>query len=62
VSIYDVLGRLTRTLADGTLPPGTHVLQWDGRAQSGERTAAGIYFVRMAAGDFRALQKTVLLR
>jgi hypothetical protein len=62
VAVYDVLGRRIRTLAAGRLPAGTHVRDWDGRSESGERVAAGIYFVRMVAGEFHETQKTVLLR
>lgn len=43
VSIFDVRGRLVRTL----LPShGTSAIVWDGRGSSGARVAAGVYFAR----------------
>ena len=62
LAVYDVLGRKIRTIVNGPLPAGSHARDWDGRAESGERVASGIYFVRMEAGDFRESRKTVRLR
>lgn len=53
--IYDVAGRLTRTLHDGPLPAGRHALTWDGRGENGRTVGAGVYFYRLRAGaeEFR---------
>ena len=55
-------GQLVRTLADEHAAAGTHTIGWDGTDSSGDRVARGVYFVRMAAGDFRASEKIVLLK
>jgi hypothetical protein len=34
---------------------------WSGRSDAGERVSAGVYFVRMSAGDFGATRKIVVL-
>jgi len=47
VAVYDVAGRRIRTLAGGTREAGRYAFVWDGRSESGERAAAGIYFVRL---------------
>jgi hypothetical protein len=45
VKIYDVTGRLVRTLANGQLfAAGPHELQWDGVDNSGRQVARGVYF------------------
>jgi len=49
LAIYDVAGRLVRTLADETFEPGRHVRPWDGVTNAGARATAGVYFVRMTA-------------
>jgi hypothetical protein len=62
--IFDVAGRVVRTLADREVPPGEYRIAWDGRTDAGLRAASGVYFVRMEArgGDaFRATRKLVLL-
>jgi hypothetical protein len=60
--IYDVRGRLVRTLIDDFLPPESHRLLWDGLNNQGERVATGIYFLRMVAGATVQVQKMVLLK
>ena len=60
--IYDARGRQLRTLHDATMPPGQHVIRWDGRSSSGSRSASGIYWMRIEAGSVRRSLKIVLLR
>ena len=46
--IYDVSGRLVRTLADGQLfQAGTRSLHWDGLDNAGRNVARGVYFVHV---------------
>ena len=40
--MYDVNGRLVRTLQPGTLAAGVHALDWDGRDPSGAHVPAGV--------------------
>ncbi len=47
VGVYDMLGRLVKTLASGMHVAGGHVLDWDGTDNSGASVEAGIYFARM---------------
>ncbi|MBK7366331.1 MAG: hypothetical protein IPJ04_00095 [Candidatus Eisenbacteria bacterium] len=47
--VYDVAGRLVRTLQRGTLTAGAHELEWDGNTDAGRAAEAGLYFVRMTA-------------
>lgn len=43
LSVFDVSGRLIRTLVDGSLPPGKHEVVWDGRDASGRDVGSGTY-------------------
>jgi hypothetical protein len=61
IRVYDVAGRLVRTLVNGTLPAGPHSIIWDGRNQDGRRVASSVYFYRMVAGSFTSQRKAVLL-
>ena len=49
VKVYDVAGRVVRTLFDGSLNAGRHGIVWDGRDGAGSGAAVGIYFVRADA-------------
>jgi predicted outer membrane repeat protein len=61
--IFDVTGRLVRTLLDGELkPPGTYRACWDGRSSKGRAAAPGVYFCELSAGSARRMQRIVLLR
>jgi hypothetical protein len=60
--VYGPSGRLVKTLVDGELTPGEHVIHWDGTDNHGNRAASGVYFVRLVAGENRASRKVVLLK
>jgi flagellar hook assembly protein FlgD len=60
--IYDVSGRLVRTLVDGSLGKGVHELLWDGRDDNGDILASGVYFYRFVLDDFEKTKKMILLR
>lgn len=55
--IYDTAGRLVRTLADQSFAPGEHSVDWRGDDDAGGRVRAGVYFVRINAGDFQATRR-----
>jgi hypothetical protein len=60
--IYDVAGRLVRTLVDRELIAGEHVVTWRGDDNSGRRVASGIYNCRLEAGEFEGSQKVLLAK
>jgi hypothetical protein len=62
LEIFDVTGRLVRTLYQGTLAAGTHELTWDSRDNSGRTAATGLYFCRMVSPTFEAAQKMLLVK
>jgi len=62
LDIYDLLGRRVRTLAEGLLDAGKHSAVWDGRNESGQPAAGGIYFYRITAAGKESIRKMVLLR
>jgi hypothetical protein len=59
--VYDVGGRLVRTLVQKTLPAGMHRVIWDGRDLDGRRVTSGVYFYRLEAGAFVQVKRMVLL-
>jgi photosystem II stability/assembly factor-like uncharacterized protein len=50
LSIYDVAGRLVRTLEGGSRGAGLHEVRWDGRNEDARIVAAGTYFAALEAG------------
>jgi hypothetical protein len=62
IEVYDVAGRRVVSIVDGDFPEGWHTVQWDGTDETGLTVGAGIYFVKMTAGDFRATTKVLPVR
>lgn len=58
--VYDVRGRLLRTLETGALPVGNHVRIWDRRDESGAHVRRGVYVVRLGASGVTVARKLVL--
>jgi alpha-tubulin suppressor-like RCC1 family protein len=57
--VYDAAGRLVRTLLDEPRPAGRYSLAWDGTSDRGTRSAACVYFVRLAT-PWGTMNRTVL--
>ncbi len=57
VRVYDVTGRLVRTLLARTLPAGEHRAVWDGTSEEGHLAGAGVYFYTFQAGSARETHK-----
>ncbi len=71
IRVHDIAGRVVRTLLDDECVAGEHAATWNGRTDTGDRAASGVYFIRMDAapsdsGPNRAYesrqQKLVLLK
>lgn len=62
LKIFDLRGRLVRTIATGALEAGVLRFSWFGRDDEGSRVASGIYFARLTGSDFQQTRKLVVLR
>jgi len=60
--VFDVTGRMVRTLIRGELPGGEHVAAWDGTTDLGAPVASGIYFYRLVGPDGVQEKSMVLMR
>lgn len=60
VEVFDASGRLVRTLNSGELGAGRHSFTWDRHDRSGRSVAAGVYVLRLTAGDEQAAVRAVL--
>ncbi len=60
--VFDVSGKVVKTLADGVESAGQKSAQWDGRNESGNQVSTGVYFCRLTAGSFVETKKMVLLK
>jgi flagellar basal-body rod modification protein FlgD len=60
--VFDLSGRIVRTLANGARPAGEGTLTWNGTDDAGRRVAAGIYVVRLDAPGFHEERRIVRMR
>jgi photosystem II stability/assembly factor-like uncharacterized protein len=57
IAVFDVLGRIVSTLADGNLNPGVYSVNWDASDYP-----SGVYYYKLEAGDYSETKKMVLLK
>jgi hypothetical protein len=62
LSVFNVLGQRVRVLMDGWSPAGSHQVRWDGRDDSGNRAASGLYLYRFQAEGYQATRRMLLTR
>jgi len=62
LEVYDVKGRLVRTLGDRVFSAGSHSVLWDGRNRQGGETASGLYFFRLTTNEETQTHKMLLVR
>ncbi len=62
LAVYNILGQEVIRLTDGDFPAGHHQVTWNGRDRDGRPAASGVYLYRIAAGDFQASRKMVLMK
>jgi hypothetical protein len=62
IAIYDVTGRLVRTLLDAKPPVGAHEVTWDGRDDTGQGLGSGMYFVRLTSRETIETRKVLIAK
>jgi len=62
IRVYDMLGRMVRSLANSQQAAGYHSIQWDAASDKNEPASAGIYIYTIQAGEFSHYRKMVLLK
>jgi len=62
LKIFDVSGRLIRTLVDEKRPAGPHSVRWDGRDGNGRAVASGVYFYSLTAPGVDENRRMILVK
>lgn len=62
LKIYDIAGRLVRTLEKGPRGVGSHAIVWDGRDDQGRPVCNGIYLYQLKTGRQLLTRKFTLIR
>lgn len=61
LEVYDICGRLVRSLVSEHLEPGEHSVIWDRGGTAGTGSGPGVYFVRLRTESGETVARMVLL-
>ena len=62
VTVYDMIGRVVKTLLNGQHTAGYKSIQWNASNNRDQTVSAGLYLYKIQAGEFRQTKKMVLLK
>ena len=62
IVVYDLLGRLIRTVFKGLEMPGSYRIVWDGQNDRGWAVPTGVYIIEFSTDGFTQRRKAVLVR
>jgi hypothetical protein len=61
LQVFDVAGRLVRTLEDGYRNAGAHLVTWDRKTDDGRRAGSGVYFIKLERPTGTDMQKLLVI-
>jgi len=61
VGVFNVAGRLVKTLAAGSQSAGTYTVTWDGSDNAGVRMAPGVYFLKARVGGDSSVNRVIYI-
>lgn len=61
IDIFDINGRLIKSLAKGYFESGSQKITWDGTDQQGNMVKSGHYFCRVLTSEFLETHKLILI-
>jgi hypothetical protein len=66
ITIYDINGKLVRTLVSEQRSAGNHIVKWNAKNDLGSRLTCGVYFYRMKVSDsgngFQQTNRMILIK
>jgi flagellar hook assembly protein FlgD len=62
ICVYNVLGQRIKSVYSNSVFSGIKTVDWDGTDTYNRRVPAGVYFIRIIAGNQTAVRKVVILR
>ncbi len=62
LSIYDVQGRIVKTMLNKNLSAGNYLYKWDGKNDSGIPVSSGVYIANLHVNEQMSSVKVLLLK
>jgi hypothetical protein len=62
LSIYDISGKIVKTLVNENKKPGDYIVSWDGKDKNKRTVAKGVYFYTLNTKERREQKKLLMLK
>ena len=62
LGVYDIKGRMVRTLKEGNQVRGKYTVIWDAKDSYGTEISTGVYFIRLATRSYQKSEKVLFLK
>ncbi len=62
IFIYDLSGRLVKTMWNKGITRAKFTTEWDGRNNFGKKVPVGVYFLKVTAGEYTEIKKLLKMR
>lgn len=62
LEIYDVTGRMVKTLVNENLAAGSYTVQWNATNNAGQKVGSGLYFYKIQAGELTQVRRMMLIK
>ena len=62
ISIYNIKGEKVKTLINKYLNKGKHLVEWNGKNQSGNKVSSGVYFYKLSNGRSEKIRKMLIIK
>ena len=62
ISIYNLEGRLVKTLVDQVMNSGNHIVNWDGRNDIGSKVSTGMYIYQLKTNSVNMTRRMTFIK
>jgi len=62
IEVFNSKGQLVKTLINGHMEVGDHLLFWEGTNDNNQKVSSGIYFYKMKSGNYSSTKKMILMK
>jgi ELWxxDGT repeat protein len=62
IQIFDIEGRLIKTLANEQMPAGVHQITWNATNENGSAVANGMYYLKLNVGNYTETKKLSVIK
>ncbi len=62
LKIYDITGKLVKTLANGMYEVSSYRMKWNGMNENGVKVAPGIYYCKLKTEHYSSTNKIIMIR